>query len=52
MAILTKKEISEIPICELVECKALAYEAIKASKYFETINKFLNSSFNQVIDEE
>ena len=51
MAILTKQEILEIPICDLIECKALAHEAIKASKYFETIDKFLNSDFNQKIED-
>ena len=51
MAILTKQEILQIPICELIECKQLAHEAIKASKYFETIDKFLNSDFNQTIGE-
>ena len=50
MAILTKKQILEIPICELIECKQLAHEAIKASKYFESIDKFLASDFNQSID--
>ena len=50
MAILTKKQILEMPICELIECKQLAHEAIKASKYYETIDKFLVSDFNQVID--
>lgn len=51
MAILTKQEILQIPICELIECKQLAHEAIKASKYFETIDKFLASDFNQTIGE-
>ena len=50
MAILTKKQILEIPICELIECKQLAHEAIKASMYFKTIDSFLNSDFNQVIE--
>ena len=50
MAILTKKQILEIPICELIECKQLAHEAIRASKYFESIDKFLASDFNQSID--
>ena len=47
MAILTKQEILEIPICELIECKQLAHEAIKADLYFKSIDKFLNSDFNQ-----
>jgi len=51
MAILTKQEILQIPIYELIECKQLAHEAIKASKYFETIYKFLASDFNQTIGE-
>ena len=51
MAILTKQEISQIPICELIECKALAHEAIKADLYFKSIDKFLASDFNQTIGE-
>ena len=51
MAILTKQQILNIPICELIECKQLAHEAIRASKYFESIDKFLNSDFNQTIGE-
>ena len=51
MAILTKKEILQIPICELIECKQLAHEAIKADLYFKSIDKFLNSDFNQTIGE-
>ena len=49
MAILTKKQILEIPICELIECKQLAHEAIRTSKYFESIDKFLQSDFNQEV---
>ena len=51
MAILTKNEILQIPICELIECKQLAHEAIKADLYFKSIDKFLNSDFNQSIGE-
>ena len=51
MAILTKKEILEIPICDLIECKQLAHEAIRASMYFKSIDKFLNSDFNKTIGE-
>lgn len=51
MAILTKQEILEIPICDLIECKQLAHEAIKADLYFKSIDKFLNSDFNQSIGE-
>ena len=51
MAILTKKQILEIPIYELIECKKLAHEAIKADLYFKSIDKFLDSDFNQVMGE-
>ena len=49
MAILTKQEILEIPISELIECKQLAHEAIRADLYFKTIDLFLQSDFNQTI---
>ena len=51
MAILTKQEILEISICELIECKQLAHEAIKADLYFKSIDKFLDSDFNQIMGE-
>jgi hypothetical protein len=47
MAILTKKDILQIPICELIECKALYYEAIKVNEYYKNVDMFLNSEYNQ-----
>ena len=42
MAILTKKQILQIPICELIECKALYYEAIKANEYYNSFDEYGN----------
>lgn len=51
MAILTKQQILNISICDLIECKALAHEAIKANEYYKNIGMFLNSDFNQKIED-